>query len=833
MKNKIHIDIGVMRYFLISVIIVSFVFTGLQAVSRTNSIDSIKQLLQNASQKQKGDIYYSISKSYRSFNVDSSEKYANLGLNYALLDNNTQKVVDYQILLSSIEMTHGKFSKAFSILDEAGALCEHNKNYQGLAKIKMERGNHYIKLSDFSNVFKEYRAALEIVNANKIKSLEAFVLNRLGFMYLRINDLYSANNYVDESIKSSLDNNDSVYYAFGLLLKGDVLDEKGDKDSSVYFYKKALALVRVLNNIYLLPKIHESIGDYYTHQDNYGLALMYFDSSIVVSKQNNSLHQLATVLAKKAHVYSLIQNYDSTIKYNKEALKVRQSLGEIAITCSSIISIGGNYTKLQKYDTALLYLEKGIDCAKKYRRIDFLAYGYEKMVDFFEAQGDYENAITYTDLYSKYNDSVLMSKTNNRIAFFSSQFELEKEKALSHFLKNEKKADWIFYLKVFIFLALFIIILFIIIRIREKKAIKKIEKLSKVVETISQAVVISNKDGDIVYVNNGFLKMGGYDDKEVFNGKSLFDLPNIDGKILLKNEILPTLVRTGNWSGEVIYKKNDGQLMACENTYLSILSKENEPELFVGIFSDISRRKQSEDDLKKSTESLINAVATRDKMFSIIANNLTGPFRTIMGFSKLMATEFDDYQTEDHIRFSQLIYESSKQTFGLLTNLLHWSRSQLSNVELFMEDYYLHNLIAENCEPLKLMINNKKLSFHNNVSNEVKITIDVNTMGVVIQNLISNAIKYTPSGGTISVTSQVLDNKTIIMVSDTGVGIKSENIPNLFNNNSIFFEVDSKGEKSVGLGLVLCKEFVELNNGTIQVESKFGIGSKFTISLQS
>jgi len=831
MKIKMHIAAWTIRYFSISVIVVLFIFIGLQAVSRTNSIDSLKQLLPNASQKKKADIYYSISKSYRSFEVDSSEKYANLGMDYALLANNISVIVDYKILLSNIEMIQGDFSKAFSILDEAGELCKHNKFYEGLVNVKMQRGNNYIKFSDFSSVFKEYREALKIVNENNLIHLKPFVLHRLGFMYIRINDLPNAYNYVKESINIALDNNDNVYYANGLLLLGDIME---NPDSSIFYYKKALPIVKLkCNNVYLLPKAYKLIGDFYLNQPNYDLALMYYDSSVVVSKHSHSLNQLATVVTNKAHLYSLKNNYDSTLKYNKQALKIRQSLGDIAVTCASIISIGGNYSKLEKYDSALYYLENGIECSKKFRRIDFLIYGYEKMVELYEMQGDYENAIKYSKLYSKYNDSLVITNSDSRIKFFDSQFELENEKAISVLLENEKNENWIFYLKTFVLLSVFLIIIFYIISVREKKTLAEIEKLSKVIETTNQAVVITNKDNEIVYVNNGLLKIGGYSNKEELVGKTFLRFLDSDSKMVIKNEVLPALAESNIWRGELSYKRKDGLFVVCESTQSGVLFKQNEPEYFVAIFNDITNRKKIENELKNSKEKLLTAIATRDKLFSIIAHDLTGPFSSILGFSKLMATEFDNYNTEDHIRFSQLIYESSKNTFDLLTNLLHWSRSQLGSVELFMEDCDLHTLVAESVTSLKLMLNKKDLTFHNDVSSGVVVVLDINTMSVVIRNLISNAIKFTPQGGIIKVTSQKNENVTDIIVSDTGVGIKSSMVSNLFSKGNNYSESGTDGEKGTGLGLILCKEFVELNKGSIRVESKFGIGSKFIISLQA
>ena len=293
-------------------------------------------------------------------------------------------------------------------------------------------------------------------------------------------------------------------------------------------------------------------------------------------------------------------------------------------------------------------------------------------------------------------------------------------------------------------------------------------------ETTSQAVTIAKINGSIIYVNDGLLKMGNYPTKKDILNKSIFDFPDEQGISLLKNEILPNLLNKGLWIGEINIRNNSGTYLLTDSHCSIVKSDDNKSEYIVNIFTDITNRKIAENKLHESSKKLRAAVQTRDKMFSIIAHDLTGPFSSILGFSKLLATEYGNYQNEDHIRFSQLIYESSKNTFDLLTNLLHWSRSQLGKVDLIMEKTNLYNLLSENIDPLKLMLKQKEISLHNEVKLDITIVIDTNTIGIVIRNLLTNAIKFTPKGGAIRITSHSVDDKINIVFSDTGIGIKKD-----------------------------------------------------------
>jgi signal transduction histidine kinase len=167
----------------------------------------------------------------------------------------------------------------------------------------------------------------------------------------------------------------------------------------------------------------------------------------------------------------------------------------------------------------------------------------------------------------------------------------------------------------------------------------------------------------------------------------------------------------------------------------------------------------------------------------------------------------------------------------LLENLLEWSRSQTGNIEFKAEEFDLATVLKENEDLLKTQAQNKKLSLVNNNGVEVKVNAHKHSVNTVIRNLLSNAIKFTPEGGTITLSTQKSENEIKVSVSDTGVGMSEKVIQKLFRIDAKHSTIGTADEKGTGLGLILCKEFIEKNGGQIGVESEVGKGSVFYFTL--
>ena len=222
------------------------------------------------------------------------------------------------------------------------------------------------------------------------------------------------------------------------------------------------------------------------------------------------------------------------------------------------------------------------------------------------------------------------------------------------------------------------------------------------------------------------------------------------------------------------------------------------------------------------------------KFFSILAHDLRGPLGGLMMLAEMMKDNSLDLTPDQKQELTINLSDSASNIYNLLENLLQWSQLQNGHIK-FKPDILNINSIANDCiKILKETYKNKSISINLNIANDLEIIADNIMMQIILRNLLSNAIKFTPHGGEINISAMNKeDNEAIISVSDNGIGMGFELLNNLFKIDSKVSRSGTEGEPSSGLGLLLCKEFVEKQGGKIWVESTEGKGSvfNFTVSI--
>lgn len=225
------------------------------------------------------------------------------------------------------------------------------------------------------------------------------------------------------------------------------------------------------------------------------------------------------------------------------------------------------------------------------------------------------------------------------------------------------------------------------------------------------------------------------------------------------------------------------------------------------------------------------ANATKDKFFSIIAHDLRSPFTSLLGFSEIMNENFKSNNLEEQKETFEYIDKGIKDVYKLLENLLLWARLQKESITINPIELILSDLVNEAVEPLLQLSQNKAIEVINQIPADIIVLSDKSILSTVIRNIVSNAIKFTPKNGSINISAVNKNRFTEIIIKDNGIGIPPENINTLFNVSEKTSTHGTEGETGTGLGLVLCKEFVELQKGSIRVESEVGKGTSvyFTI----
>lgn len=223
--------------------------------------------------------------------------------------------------------------------------------------------------------------------------------------------------------------------------------------------------------------------------------------------------------------------------------------------------------------------------------------------------------------------------------------------------------------------------------------------------------------------------------------------------------------------------------------------------------------------------------ATKDKFFSIISHDLKGPLNSLTSFSGLLINYFDSLSKEEIQTLAKDLDKSLKNLFALLENLLEWSRSQTGAIEFKPAAFDLSELVQENIDLLSAQAAAKTIKLEYEDPAPTPVMAHKNSVTTVIRNLISNSIKFTPTGGTITVSVKKSSDEALVSIADTGVGMSKEVIDKIFRIDAKHSTKGTADEKGTGLGLVLCKDFVEKNNGSIGVHSEEGKGSTFYFTL--
>jgi len=231
--------------------------------------------------------------------------------------------------------------------------------------------------------------------------------------------------------------------------------------------------------------------------------------------------------------------------------------------------------------------------------------------------------------------------------------------------------------------------------------------------------------------------------------------------------------------------------------------------------------------LTESEQKLKELNDTKDKFFSIVAHDLKNPFTSLLSISELLSESYHDMDEEDKISGINSFHRSAKRIYVLLENLLMWSRSQTNRIKYLPDEFDLYQLASENIQLFNLHAEKKGLNLAFVSEKELIVFADREMINTVLRNFLHNAIKYSEPGGKVVLELKQEENRIKVSVEDTGVGMNAEKLNNLFNLASKWTTPGTDGEKGTGLGLIVCKEFVERHGAKIQVQSEPGKGSEF------
>lgn len=356
------------------------------------------------------------------------------------------------------------------------------------------------------------------------------------------------------------------------------------------------------------------------------------------------------------------------------------------------------------------------------------------------------------------------------------------------------------------------------------------EKFFKVFNHSQNAIILSRKsDGLIVEVNKGLELMAGLTATDCL-GKTTLEL-GFWADINERNKLLKILVEEGHVRNfETIFKKSDGTTFSA---YISADPINFNNDLYIlSTIQDISAEKALVNQLNHKTQELTKLNASKDKFLSIIAHDLKGPFNNVLALTTLLAGNVDKKETPELENFVQMIHKSANKAMELLLNLLDWARISTGRMEYTPEIIEACGLIYSELELAELAATKKKIKLVNECHDQCLVNADSNMLSAVFRNLISNSIKFTAEGGEVRVMCKYIGNKVRFTISDTGVGMNKAKLEKLFILDANISTLGTNQESGTGLGLLLCKEYLEKHGSEINVSSVEGTGTQISFDLE-
>jgi PAS domain S-box-containing protein len=369
-----------------------------------------------------------------------------------------------------------------------------------------------------------------------------------------------------------------------------------------------------------------------------------------------------------------------------------------------------------------------------------------------------------------------------------------------------------------------------------------------VLNYVDNAVFVTDHDLHIVFWSDLLTQYSKLTPSDV-SGKNLYALfPHLDNTLfksrinIVLDQGLPQAFSSQLNKYIIPAKLPDGSFRV-QNTTVTRFQEENNSFLIFSIKDITEENKQigkyrelRDNALRqineriKVEEKLKELNSSKDRFFSIISHDLKSPLSALLGFVQILHEEFDSLSPEEVREFIASVNMISRNINDLVLSLLDWSRIQLSNALPQEELVPLPDIFSSLSRLFGPVAGQKEIALEFQYLPNQVINIDKNMLLTVMRNLLSNALKFTNKGGKVTVIVSQSANGTTINVNDNGVGIPEENLKNLFRIDKKISTTGTGNETGTGLGLLLCKDFVEANNGTISVESEVGKGSSFTIS---
>jgi len=365
-----------------------------------------------------------------------------------------------------------------------------------------------------------------------------------------------------------------------------------------------------------------------------------------------------------------------------------------------------------------------------------------------------------------------------------------------------------------------------------KQYIPTAEFYSQIIDSLQDYSIFTlDNEFTINSWSSGSTKIFGYKTKEVIGEPFDLIFTAEDIKNGIPKKEIETALKEGRATDNRWHIAKDKSLFYAYGLVFPLIGLDGEMLGYVKILRDLTYRKQSEDAIKKYVGELEELNTHKESVLAILSHDLRSPLSAIIGTAKYLKENFHKMKPDTVQEMLDLLYKSSTDGLAMLDYLVEWARIKYASEAFSPAKIKLTEYIARVFETLNETASINAVNLHQEIEDNTSVYADGKMLISILQNIVSNAIKHTGKGGTITVSAKSKDDKIIVQVKDTGIGMSKEIIEKLFTPQMKTLSEARKKNKGAGIGLLLVKGFIEKNGGEIWVESIEGEGSSFYFTL--
>lgn len=643
------------------------------------------------------------------------------------------------------------------------------------------------------------RKADSLADIFQIDSTKINALNLLSYGAIHTGKLKNAIKFNQSALELSKLKELKKEHISSQFFRGYLLYATGQTDSSLYVLNQAYTQANLNRHLKIELQCLNTIAANYLTQGKYNKAINNFTKAYELADSLMLYDKLIHISLNIGTTFLYNEELDKAIEYFEKVISSTDSLNINLAYAAALNNLGACYSRRAKHSKALVYFEKALPAYQKLNNKLQIAQTYTNLGQTHFFLNNSELAYTYLQ-----NSNVLnrQNKTHHQLVV-----NLLMLARLNISQENFMKAKY---------------------------------QLNEALELANKHNINYNKaDLYLAYSlyysgKKDFKNALEYKQKELNLKDSIFDITRQQQISELETKF------------ETKQKSIENESLRKDITLNQIqIEKQDQKNRFWILFTFISGmlilillnrarvKKQAHTIIQSQKLELERLNKTKDKFFSIIAHDLRAPFNALVGLSSILESSYDMLSDTERKNYINDLNEASKSAYGLLENLLTWSRVQSNSIVIRKENINISELISECVRPYVATAKLKNISIIHSSSNNITVFADPFCIKTIILNLINNAIKFTKQGGSITLSAQDKNGQSIISVSDNGIGMDQDQIEKLFKIDQGKSTLGTQDETGTGLGLVLCHEFIKKNNGEIWVDSTPQKGSTFSFSIKN